>query len=307
MMKTKFLKLGRTFREGGVNFYRNGWLSFATVSILTVSLYIISFTVIAGIVTSMVLKSVQGKVNVSVYFNADVSEQKILEIKDILSSYSEIQSITYVTKETAFEDLKRMKDKNKTIEKALDALDGQNPLLGALEIKAKDPATFPLIARSIRNSSFNEFISDINYEDNQDAIEKLNTIIKLLQQVGTTIGITFIFIGVLITFNAIRLTMYSQKNEFEVKRLVGASNIYIQMPFIFEGVLYGVVSASVVMLLLGITMHYAAPLVQGNILGGSLMGFYWKSFFSFLGSLLLSGILLGVISSFIAIRRYLKI
>ena len=307
MMKTKFLKLGRTFKEGGVNFYRNGWLSFATVSILTVSLYIISFTIIAGIVTSMVLKSVQEKVNVSVYFNADVPEQKILEIKDILSSYSEIRSIAYVTKEAAFEDLKKMKEKNKTIEKALDALDGENPLLGALEIKAKDPETFPLIARSIRSSSFNELISDINYEDNQDAIEKLNAIIRLLQKVGTTIGIVFVFIGILITFNAIRLTMYSQKHEFEVKRLVGASNTYIQMPFVFEGILYGIVSASVVMLLLGVTMYYAAPLAQGNISAGGLMGFYWKHFFSFLGSLLLSGVFLGVISSFIAIRRYLKV
>ena len=306
-MKTKFLKLGRTFKEGCVNFSRNGWLSFATVSILTISLYIISFTVVAGIATGLVLKSVQEKVNVSVYFNADVPEQKIMEIKAILSSYSEVRSIAYIAKESAFDDLKKMKDKNKTIERALDALDGENPLLGALEIKANNPGDFPLIARSIRNSSFNELISDINYEDNQDSIEKLTTIIKLLRQVGTTIGVTFVFIGILITFNAIRLTMYSQKHEFEVKRLVGASNLYIQMPFVFEGMIYGVVSAFVVMGLLGATMYYASPLTQGNMPGGNLIGFYWSNFFTLFGLLLISGVSLGVVSGFIAIRRYLKI
>jgi cell division transport system permease protein len=306
MMQTKFLKLGRTFKEGGVNFYRNGWLSFATVSILAISLYIISFTAIAGIAAGTVLSSIQDKINVSVYFKPDVSEVQIMDIKNKLSVYSEIKSIEFVSREKALEDFKKMGDENPTIDKALAEI-GENPLLSALVIKAKDPLQYNLIAKSIRESSFNEFINNINYQQNKSAIERLGTIIKLVSQVGITIGVVFVFIGILITFNAIRLTMYAQKQEFEVKRLVGASNIYIRMPFVFEGMFYGLVSAFLVIILLGITIKYASPITEGNMTNGNLMGFYWANFFKIFGSLILSGIFLGVISGVIAIRRYLKI
>jgi cell division transport system permease protein len=305
-MKTKFLKLKRTFKEGGVNFYRNGWLSFATVSILAISLYIISFTIITGIASNLVLRNIQDKINVSIYFKPDVSENQIIDVKNKLSVYSEIKSIEFVSKEKALEDFKAMGDENPTIDRALSEI-GENPLLSALVIKAKNPSQYDLIAKSIRESSFNEFINNINYQQNKSAIERLGTIIKIVGQVGTTVGIIFVFIAILITFNAIRLTMYAQKQEFEVKRLVGASNIYIRMPFVFEGIFYGIASAFFVMILLGITIKYASPITEGNMPNGNLMGFYFANFFKILGSLIASGIFLGVISGVIAIRKYLKI
>jgi len=87
-----------------------------------------------------------------------------------------------------------------------------------------------------------------DFEENKAAIQRLTSIIKLVEKVGFTLGIVFVFIGIMITFNAIRLTMYAHKHEFEVMRLVGASNIYIRMPFVFEGLFYGVASAFLVMI-----------------------------------------------------------
>lgn len=300
------LKLVRTFKEGAANFYRNGWLSFATVSVLAVSLYIISVTIILGITANLILTNIQEKINVSVYFNPDVSQQRILEIKDKLAVYQEIKSIDYVSKEQALDEFRKMGDNNSSINKALEEI-GENPLLAALVIKAKSADQYDIIARAIENSNFKDEISKINYQENRTAIEKLTTVIKLVQQVGLTLGIVFVFIGVLITFNAIRLTMYAQKQEFEVKRLVGASNLYIRMPFMFEGVFYGAISAVVVIILLAITSKVVAPLTAGSIPQGDLMGFYLGNFFKIFGLLLVSGIFLGVISSIIAIRRYLKI
>lgn len=301
----KFIKLKRTFQEGLNNFYRNGWLSFATVSVLAISLYVISVTVILGVTTNIILKNVQDKINVSIYFNPDVEESRILEIKDSLVGYQEIKSIDYVSKEKALLQFKKLGEKNPSINQALDEI-GENPLLSALVIRAKNPSEYDVIVKAIKGSSFAESIGRIDFEENQAAIEKLTGIMKIVQQVGLTLGIVFIFIGILITFNAIRLTMYAHRQEFEIMRLVGASNIYIRMPFVFEGIFYGVVSAFVVMIALFVTSKFLAPLTQGSIDGGNIVSFYLGNFFTILGSLLLSGILLGTVSGVIAIKRYLK-
>ncbi|MEI7891219.1 MAG: permease-like cell division protein FtsX [bacterium] len=302
----KSIKLKRTFREGLDNFYRNGWLSFATVSVLAISLYVISVTIILGITAGMVLKNIQDKINISVYFNADVAEAQILEIKDKLVSYSEIASVDYVSSTKALEQFKKMGDKNPSINQALEEI-GENPLLAALVIKAKDPSQYNIISKAINGANFSDSINRIDYEENSAAIDRLTNIMKLVNQVGMTLGIIFIFIGVLITFNAIRLTMYAHKQEFEIMRLVGASNTYIKMPFVFEGIFYGAVSAFVVMICLYITSKFLAPLTRGSIGGGDIVSFYFSNFFTIFGGLLLAGISLGTISGIIAIRRYLKV
>ncbi len=302
----KSTKLKRTFKEGLDNFRRNGWLSFATVSVLAISLYIISVTIILGVTANIVLKNIQDKINVSVYFNSDVAEERILEIKSKLVEYQEIQSIEYVSRDKALEQFKKLGDKNPSITQALEEI-GENPLLGALVIKAKLPNQYELITKAISNSTFSQDISRIDYEENKTAIDRLTNILKLVEQVGLTLGIVFVFIGILITFNAIRLTMYSHKQEFEIMRLVGASNTYIKMPFIFEGVFYGAVSAVVVMICLFVTSKFLVPITRGSIGGGDIVSFYFSNFFIIFGGLLVAGIFLGTISGIIAIRRYLKI
>lgn len=302
----KLIKLKRTFTEGLYNFYRNGWLSFATVSVLAISLYIISVTIILGITANMVMKNIQDKINVSVYFNSDVEENTILDIKSKLVGYQEIKSIDYVSKDQALEQFKKLGDNNPSISQALDEI-GSNPLLSALVIKAKSPDQYDIIAKAIGNSSFAENINRIDFEENRSAIQRLTSIIKLVEQVGLTLGIVFVFIGIMITFNAIRLTMYAHKQEFEIMRLVGASNLYIRMPFIFEGIFYGITSAFSVMVFLFFTSKFLAPITQGSISGGDIVSFYFGHFFIILGLLLLSGIALGTFSGIIAIRRYLKV
>lgn len=302
----KKVKLIRTFQEGLDNFRRNGWLSFATVSVLAISLYIISVTAILGVTANIVLQNIQDKINVSVYFNPDVEENAILEIKNKLVGYQEIKSIEYVSKDQALEEFKKFGDNKPSISQALEEL-GDNPLLASLVIKANSPDQYDIITKSISGSSFSDSVSLIDFEENKEVIERMISIINLVEKIGLTLGIIFVFIGILITFNAIRLTMYAHKQEFEIMRLVGASNLYIRMPFIFEGIFYGISSAIIVMIALLATSKFLAPITEGSISGGDIFSFYLSNFFIILGALLLSGILLGTISGFIAIRRYLKI
>ena len=301
----KILKLWRTLKEGFQNFKRNGWLSVATISILTISLYLISLTFMIGITANLLLKNVQEKINISIYFSPGTEESEITAVKNKISVYREIKSVEYVSKEQALSEFLEMGSNDPAIKQALDEL-GDNPLLASLVIKANQADQYDTINSAIENSDFREEISRINYDKNKTVIERLNKIVGFSKEIGIILGLIFVLIAVLITFNAIRITIYSHKQEFEIERLVGASNLYIRMPFIFEGILYGFSASVISIILLLITAKLISNFVQKAISESSLMSLYLSNFWSIFGILFLMGISLGVISSFIAIRRYLK-
>jgi cell division transport system permease protein len=303
--KMKVLKLWRTLKEGFQNFIRNGWLSVATISILTISLYLISLTFMIGITANLLLRNVQEKINISIYFNPSIEESEILSIKNKIQNYQEIKSVEYVSKNQALDEFMAFGNNDPSIKQALDEL-GDNPLLASLVIKANQSDQYDTINQALEKSDFREEISRINYDKNKVIIERLDKIIKFSKEIGIILGIIFVLIAVLITFNAIRITIYSHKQEFEIERLVGASNLYIRMPFIFEGIFYGFSASIVSAIMLLITAKLVSNFVQKAISQGDVMSLYLANFWYIFGILFTLGILLGVVSSFIAIRRYLK-
>ncbi|MBI2439665.1 MAG: ABC transporter permease [Candidatus Moranbacteria bacterium] len=303
----KTLKLWRTFKEGRENFRRNGWLTFATISILTLSLFIVSLSFLLGVTTKLVLQNMREKVNISVSFNPDVSEEKILEVRNELSRYKkEIVSVEYISREQALEQFLAESNNDPVIAQAIEEI-GENPLLASLVIKAVRPEDYPLIVQQIEGSTFQNDVSRINYAKNKKIFDRLDRINQATRKAGILLGSLFVFIAILITFNTIRITIYSHRQEFEIMRLVGASNIYVRMPFVFEGALYGLVASVVTMLFLFIAARFIAPLTEGAIAQGNFLHLYYDYFWVLFGGLVLLGISLGVLSSAIAIRRYLKI
>ncbi len=301
------LKLWRTCKEGIENFRRNGWLSFATVSILSLSLFIVSLSFLFGTTMHLMLENMREKVSVSVSFNPDVSEERIREIRDELAKYKkEISSVEYVSREQALNDFLGESGNDPIIEQAIQEI-GENPLLSSLVIKAERPEDYPVIVEQIERSAFQSDISRINYQKNKKIFERLERISRAAEQAGLFLGFVFIFIAVLITFNAIRITIYSHRQEFEIMRLVGASNTYVRMPFVFEGILYGLAAALITSLILLAVAYYLAPFTQGALPQGNFFNLYLSYFWATLGGLIILGIGLGVLSSAIAIRRYLKI
>ncbi|MFZ2187804.1 MAG: permease-like cell division protein FtsX [Candidatus Moraniibacteriota bacterium] len=300
------LKLWRTFKEGKENFVRNGWLTFATVSILTLSLFIVSLSFLLGMTSQLILQNMREKVSVSVSFNPDVSEERILDIKNELTKYKkEIASVEYVSREDALKQFLSESGNDPVIAQAIKEI-GENPLFASLVIKAIKPDDYPLIVDQIQKSTFQNDISRINYEKNKRIFERLDRINKMTGKTGLILGAIFIFVAILITFNTIRITIYSHRQEFEVMRLVGASNIYVRMPFVFEGALYGLVAALVTIVALYGIAYYIAPFTAGAMAQGNFMDLFLNYFWYLFGGLALLGITLGVVSSAIAIRRYLK-
>ena len=299
------LKLWRTFKEGMTNFRRNGWLSFATITILSLSLFIISFAGLVTIGTRLIVSNLEDRISVTVSFNPDVLEGRILAMKEDLKRFREIESVEYVSREQALEDFLKSNGNDPIIRQAIDEI-GENPLLASLVVRAKKQSDYEKIATVLGSSQYQTDISRINFEKNRKIFERLNSISQAARKFGLSLGVAFGLIAILITFNTIRITIYSHRQEFEIMRLVGASNLYVRMPYIFEGILYGLFAGITAVILVALGAYGLSNFTEGAFPQGNLFQVF-LAYLPMISSLtILLGVLLGVISSFIAIHRYLK-
>jgi len=295
----------RIVRAGFINFWRNGWVSLATILIMVVTLSVIGSLFFGRAILSTVLGELQDKVDITVYFKTDANEGDMISLKDSLQKLDEVRSVDYVSREDALATFELKHAQNSLIIQSLEEL-GDNPLGASLNVKAKDPSQYESIARFLEAGVFSA-VDKINYRQNKVVIDRLASILQSSERLGTGISIVLAMIALLVTFNTIRLVIYTNKEEIKIMRLVGASNRYISSPFMVEGILYGLVSCFIVMILFYPLTLWLGPLSEGFFGGINLFHYYLANFFQLLFILLAVGILLGTISSWIATRRYLKV
>jgi len=310
-----FAKLSRTFKSGWKNLIRNGSLAIATIGVITITLFIINVQGATVFANNTLLKEVESRVNISVYVNTEMSEAETLKIKSEIERYPEVKSVEYISREDALASFKELNSDNETIQRAISEL-GENPLGAALNIRAYNPDQYQAISKKIEASSFRESVLEVNYQKYRGVIENLNKEIKSNQRMALTLGITFSVIAILITFNSIRITMYAHQKEIEIMRLVGASNNYIRLPFLWEGIFYGLIAAIIAIPLSYFYLKIVAtgdasgsvlPFSNSRFIQSFLSGYFVENALWIISSQLFLGILLGVISSVLAIRKYLKI
>ncbi len=297
--------LARIIKYGRQNFTRNAWLSTATIAIMALALTVFGGLLIFNVITKTIISSIENKIDISVYFKNTTGEDDILRIKSTLSSLPEVQNVDYVSKDQALEIFKQKHQSDQTISQAISQL-SDNPLLASLNIKARDPKEYPVISAYLNNDSIQPFIENVSYSQNADVIDRLNRILSTAQKGGWGLTIFMSLIAILITFNTIRLAIYSNRESINIMRLVGGSNFFIRGPFLIEGVLYGVISAIISLLLMAPIIYFVSPYANAVIPELYLWSYFASSFVLLLFYQILFGIGLGLVSSFIAIGKYLK-
>ena len=195
---------------------------------------------------------------------------------------------------------------NSTVSQAIEEL-GANPLLASLDIKAKDPKQYAAIAAYLNNESLQPLIEKVSYAQNQEMIDRLINIIDTAQRGGIILTIIVALIAVLVAFNTIRLAIYTNRETIGVMRLVGASNNLIRGPYIMEGILYGLLAGIVSFVLIVPLAFYTSPYIAKFIPEMNLQNYFAGNFLKLLGYQIIFGIILGTVSSFIAVRRYLRV
>ncbi len=296
----------RVINQGWVNFKRNSWLAFGTIGIMVLALLIFSGLVAFNVVSQTTVASLEEKVDVTAYLKTEVSDDQARDIVRELESMSGVSLVNYVSRDQALEDFKKRHQNEELVQQALLEL-GENPLQASLEIKAGNSSQYASLVGFIENSSFRNLIDKIDFYENEIVINRLQKISSGLQVGGILVTLILSVIAILITFNTIRLTIYSQKQEIEIMRLVGASNWHIRGPFVVEGAIYGIIAGLAVLAIFYPIVFLASPRIQAFIPSVNLVS-YFSSFFGQMLVLVFGlGIALGIISSFIAVRRYLKI
>lgn len=311
MSKMFLIKLKRVSRTGFFNFWRNGTVSLASVLVMMVTLSVIMFIIFAGAILDRSLDELRGKVDINVTFVTTAPEEDILNIKNSLESLPEVSLVTYISREAALESFRERHQNDQAILAALAELN-DNPLGASLNIKAKDPAQYQSVAeylqgKNILSKDGVSIVDRINYYQNKIAIDKLTNIIAAADTLGFAITLFFIAISVLIAFNTIRLTIYIARDEISVMRLVGASNTYIQGPFIVVGIIYGLVAGIVTLLVFLPLTYWLGAATQNFFIGINVFSYYLKHFPQIFLIILISGIGIGAVSSSLAIRKYLRI
>lgn len=296
----------RVVKAGVINFWRNGWVSLATILVMMLTLFVSGALIFSNVLLKSALTRIEEKVDISVYFRPDAPEEEVLALKSKVEKLTEVKSAAYVSRENALENFKARHASNALITQSLEEL-GENPLGASLNIRAKNPEHYESIAQFLASSSFANIIDKVNYFQNKAVIDRLSGILAASQRVGFGTTLVLAIIAILVTFNTIRLAIYTSKDEIHIMRLVGATSGFIRSPFIVEGVLYGIISAITVMTAFYPLTLWLGPKAEQFFGGPNLFEYYIANFFQLLALLLLVGIILGSLSSFIAIRRYLRI
>lgn len=286
---------------------RNLWLNMATVIIIVIALFTVTMMFAIDAVGNHALVTLQEKIDISIQFKDDADEAKVLELKKDLENLGEIKEVEYISKEQALIDFKETHKDNEYINQSIEEL-GENPLFAVLNVKANDISKYNFINDYvIGNDNYKDIIEKVNYKENEKAIDNLSKILATIQDGIAGLTILFVFISILTAFNTIRLAMYAHKVEIEIMRLVGASNWYIRMPFVIQGAILGALGCVITLAIISPVAVYVSPRIIQFLPGFDLYVYFMNNLLSITLMLALVGIGVGVFSSLIAIRRYLKV
>ncbi len=309
-MKTTLTR--RIVTAGLRGFYRNRTVSLSSIFILTITLSIITAFYLFHAIFAYTLDQVTEKVDVRIYFTTDATEEQIGDVKARLMGLPQVKSVTYTSRDQALTEFREKHIGDQLTIQALDEL-GTNPFGASLSVVAKDTSQYQAIAEQLSSADSSLLggasgsVDKINYYQLKDSIDKLNNIIGWTNTVGFWLSMIFILMSCMIVYNTIRLAIFVYRDEIAVMKLVGASNMFIRGPFIVEAILYAL-SATVVTL----AIFYPATIwvTKKTVFffeGMNINAYFLSHFFQLAGLLLLAGVVLAVVSSLLAVRKYLKI
>jgi cell division transport system permease protein len=278
---------------------------------MVITLSVIGSIIFVHALLTSSLQALQDKVDVNVYFVTTAPEDQILAMQKDLQSLPDVANVTYVSRDQELADFKERHADNQLTLQALDEL-GDNPLGAVLNVKAKDPSEYEGIANYLdqrKNAAdgSGNIIDTVNYSQNKQAIDRLNTIIHSAESLGTILTIVLILLSIIITFNTIRLAIYMAREEIAVMRLVGASRTYIRGPFVVSGILYGLAAGLLTLAIFYPICYWLGNASQNFFIGLNIFDYYIANFPLIFLVVVGSGMVIGAVSSFLATHKYLKV
>ncbi|MEA1929919.1 MAG: permease-like cell division protein FtsX [Patescibacteria group bacterium] len=299
--------LRRVMRSGLINFWRMPVVASASVIAITAALFVVGSLLLAQAFFAGAVVDLQERVDVSVFMAPEAAEEDVLELKRSLELLPEVKSADYSSREDELADFQESNQDNELLAQSLREIG--NPFGARLNIKAVDPAHYSSIAGflesdSALSASGQALIDRVSYK--KDVVDSLIRLIESSTKIGWALVIIFIFLSVIVTFNTISLAIYISREEISLMKLVGGSNFYVRGPFLVEGMISGIIASFIAVLLLYPSVIWVRNQTADVYGGIDLMTYFLDNFGTIFLTLLVAGAALGIVSSFLAVRRHLK-
>jgi cell division transport system permease protein len=298
--------LKRIIKLGWTTFRRDGELALATLFILVIAISVVTTLFLSREMSNFLISTLQEKVDVSVYFKESATETEILDLKEELAKMEEIREVDYVSQAQAYKDFVERHEGEEIIMESLEEI-GENPFLASLNIKAWKTSQYGTISTFLEHPSFETLIEKVDYFQRKPVIERIFSLTGAVNSIGILFSVILVIVAVLVTFNTIRLAIYNSREEIKIQRLVGAGNWFIRGPFLIQGVMAGIFASFICLAIFGLTSWIVSPKIEFFFPDLNLFNIFTEN----LGLIFLlqffAGVSLGIISSLIAIRKYLKV
>lgn len=286
------------------HFFRNFGLS--VVSIIILLLALISVNVFLGFnyVADQAIKTVQDKIDLSLYFYKDIDAGEIVHIQEYLNSLSTVKSTELISADQVLENFKVKHKDNPDMLRSLTEV-GENPFGAMLILKVNSMDDYNDVINSLNSDVFSKLIERRSYENHETAIKKLESIARNVKIGLLAFTLLFIFISMLIVYNTVKVMIYNHREEIQIMKLVGASNRFVRWPFVIEG-MFSVLLAMALTIL--IVYPFLLKFIQMYFadLNVDVLSYFQTNFYLIFGSQLLVALFLNMFSSSIAVGRYLN-
>ncbi len=295
------------FKESLQGFTRN--LSTALGSIITIflSLLIIGVFMVGGVMVENVISSVESKVSITAYVADDAPQSSIDSVTAYISDLEGVSWVGFTTKEQALENFKETSSSD-----IVSTLDGYNPLPASIDVELTDAQLVESVAQDIATNSTFQSIADNPADPTESVkygkqtVERLLSLTTYVRYVGIALIVLLIFIALVFINNTIRLAILARRKEIAIMRLVGASNGFIRGPFLMEGSLHAIIGSALAVVLIQLLRTFAMPRLETalpflsfDVSSGTYLLIY--------AALIVAGLIIGLIGSAFAMRRYLKV
>lgn len=303
-----FRAIKRYFRDAIHGVFRNFPLSLASILCITITLIVVAVSLVLSYNVENFSDSIRKDVTVVMFLKGDTTSEDEEKIKKELESIENIENTSIVFKSKT-ESANELKEGNDIFATTVDGwTEETNPLLDSYMFKVKEIEDIDNTVKEVKNLSFTkDKINNINY--GEEIVHELIVVFNVVEKVCVVAVIALILVSAFLITNTIKLAIYSRKREIEIMRLVGASNISIKIPFIIEGLFIGILGSvlPIVLVISGYTSLY--DFFGGKLFGSALASLVMPVPFVYYVSIILLGIgiVVGMIGSYLAVRKYLKI
>lgn len=296
--------ISRIIKNGFQNFARQGGLSFANIFIIFLAVGLIALMFLSDGMLNYAIEEVEDQIDISIFFQEEVTDDEIFSLKDELAGLSEVKNITYVSKEQAYESFVSNHEDDIYIE-ALKIID-TNPFLASLRIITNEPSQYADVVEYIDGKDLEDQIYKVDDFRREETIEKIELLSSGIKKIGYIFVVFTILLAILITFSTVRLSIFSQRKEIEIMKLVGASNWFIRGPFMIQGALCGILGGILSFSLIYLTLFLGKTSLTSILMGFDIYGYYYENAWILFFAQTIIGLAMGLISSYIAVTRYLR-